>query len=542
MTPLQRFLNLLRQDKKDLTYLYIYAIFNGLINLSLPVGIQAIMGLVLAGRLSATWGILTGVVMVGVAIAGIFQIMQLYVVEILQRRLFARAAFEFAYRIPNFNVKKLGNYYAPELINRFFDTVSIQKSLSKILIDFLASALQIFFGLILLSLYHPIFIAFGLILILLLVLIIYLTSKRGLETSLAESDNKYEMAFWLTELARGLTTFKMSGKSKLNLDKTDTIVSKYLSSRKSHFRVLLRQYASIIGLKTLVTAGLLIVGALLLISNGITIGQFVASEIVIILILNSSEKLIMSMEAIYDILTSTAKLGKVTDVAVEHVGNDGILVGEQGPIGVKVQNVNITGYLEAANIKENINLDIAAGSNVCLSGAPGSGKGSLIQIISTSIDNYTGTILYDNVPIQNINLKDLRDKIGYIFDDQEIFYGNFIENITLGREGLTAKDAIAIAGEVGLDKLINSFPNSYEHVILNASRVFSGTDRVRMLVARALIGQPRLVLTEDLFSSLREDNRRHLLDLLMAKCQNTTIIMVSSNSEIQSMFTERIEL
>lgn len=542
MTPLQRFLNLLRQDKKDLTYLYIYAIFNGLINLSLPVGIQAIMGLVLAGRLSATWGILTGVVMVGVAIAGIFQIMQLYVVEILQRRLFARAAFEFAYRIPKFNVKQLGNYYAPELINRFFDTVSIQKSLSKILIDFLASSLQILFGLILLSLYHPVFIAFGIVLILVLILIIYLTSKKGLRTSLAESDNKYEMAFWLTELARGLTTFKMSGKSKLNLDKTDVIVNKYLDSRKSHFRVLLSQYASVIGLKTLVTAGLLIIGALLLISNSITIGQFVASEIVIILILNSSEKLIMSMEAIYDILTATAKLGKVTDIAIENVGQDCIIVGEQGPINLKVENLDITGYLAAANVKENINLEIKAGSNVCISGAPGSGKSSLIQIASTSIDNYNGTILYDNVPVQNINLKDLRDKIGYIFDDQEIFYGNFLENLTLGREGITERDAINMAEEVGLDKLINSFPDGYQHVILNSTRVFSGTDRVRMLVARALIGQPRLVLTEDLFSNLREENRKHLLELLMRKCQNTTLIMVSNNKEIQSMFTERIEL
>ena len=195
MKPLKRFFNLLRQDRKDLVYLYVYAIFNGLINLSLPIGIQAIMGLVLAGRLSASWGILTVIVMVGVAVAGVFQLMQLYVVEILQRRLFARAAFEFAYRIPKFRLKKLGSYYAPELVNRFFDTVTIQKSLSKILIDFFASSLQIIFGLILLSLYHPVFIAFGIFMIMVLILIIYLTSKRGLETSIAESNNKRHMTF-----------------------------------------------------------------------------------------------------------------------------------------------------------------------------------------------------------------------------------------------------------------------------------------------------------------------------------------------------------
>ncbi|HAY88877.1 MAG TPA: hypothetical protein DCY51_05520, partial [Bacteroidetes bacterium] len=317
MKPIQRFWGLLKQDKRDLVYLYLYAICNGVINLSLPIGIQAIMGLVLAGRLSATWGILTAIVMVGVAVAGIFQIMQLYIVEILQRRLFARAAFDFAYRIPKFKLKKLGNYYAPELVNRFFDTVTIQKSLSKILMDFSTSILQIIFGLILLSLYHPIFIAFGFVLLLVLFLIIYITSKPGMRTSLEESNNKYEMAFWLTELARAIPTFKISGSSDLNLGRTDVIVNKYIDSRKKHFKVLLGQYGSIIGLKTLVTAGLLIVGALLLIENSITIGQFVASEIVIILILNSSEKLIMSMEAIYDVLTSIEKMGKVTDMEIE---------------------------------------------------------------------------------------------------------------------------------------------------------------------------------------------------------------------------------
>ena len=80
MKPIQRFWGLLRQDKRDLLYLYLYAICNGIINLSLPVGIQAIMGLVLAGRLSTSWMILTFIVMMGVAIAGVFQIMQLYIV------------------------------------------------------------------------------------------------------------------------------------------------------------------------------------------------------------------------------------------------------------------------------------------------------------------------------------------------------------------------------------------------------------------------------------------------------------------------------
>jgi ABC-type bacteriocin/lantibiotic exporter with double-glycine peptidase domain len=542
MTPLKRFIGLLSQDKRDLVYLYVYAMFNGLINLSLPIGIQAIMGLVLAGRLSASWGILTFIVMVGVAAAGIFQIMQLYIVEILQRRLFARAAFDFAYRIPKFDLSKLGNYYAPELVNRFFDVVSIQKSLSKVLMDFSTSILQIVFGLILLSLYHPIFIAFGFVLFFVLGLIVYLTSKPGLRTSLAESNNKYEMAFWLTEIARALPTFKMNGTSSLNLSRTDIIVDKYLGSRKKHFRVLLNQYSSIILLKTLITAGLLVVGALLLIQNSITIGQFVASEIVIILILNSSEKLIMSMEAIYDVLTSIEKLGKVTDVELERTSKGGLVLESGTSIGITVSNLNLQGTLNPMKINENINFSISAGTNVCIVGDAGSGKSSLLKILSTSMSNYSGELSYDNVPVQNLDIDVLRNDIGCIFEDQDVFYGTFYENIGLGRDSVTKKEIITMAKLVGLESLILTFPEAYEHVILNSERVFSGTDRVRLLVARALVGSPKLILAEDLFSGLKDENRDNLLRVLLELCKDTTLVMVSNNVKIQQACNQIINL
>lgn len=542
LKPIHRFFGLLKSDKRDLTYLYLYAICNGIISLSLPIGIQAIMGLVLAGSLSASWGILTALVMVGVAIAGIFQIMQLYIVEILQRRLFARAAFDFAYRIPKFKLKALGDYYAPELVNRFFDTINIQKSLSKILLDFSTSILQIIFGLILLSLYHPIFIAFGFVLLLVLFVIIYLTGKPGMRTSIEESNYKYEMAFWLTELARAIPTFKLSASSNLNFKRTDDILEHYVDSRKRHFKVLLSQYSSIIALKTIVTASLLVVGALLLISNSITIGQFVASEIVIILILNSSEKLIMSMEAIYDVLTSIEKLGKVTDIEIEHPVQDALSLKNNASIGIEVKNLDIVGTLDQKIIKKDVNLTVHAGAATCLVGDSGSGKTSLLKILSTSIDNYTGTILYNNIPLQNIDLEELRKDIGCIFYDQEIFYGTFRENISLGRDGITDEALVQITEEVGLDKLILSFPNGYNHIIMNANSILSGTDKVRLIMARALVTQPKLVLVEDVFSGLKEENKTSLLELLFHRCKGKTLVMVSNDPSVKKECQTVIEL
>jgi ABC-type bacteriocin/lantibiotic exporter with double-glycine peptidase domain len=544
MTPIKRFIGLLAKDKRDLVYLYLYAVINGIINLSLPVGIQAIMGLVLAGRLSSSWVILTVIVTLGITLAGVFQIMQMYIVEILQRRLFARAAFEFAYRIPKFELLKMKNYYPPELVNRFFDTVGVQKTMPKILIDFSTSALQIFFGLILLSLYHPIFIAFGITLIAIILIVVYLTSRRGLETSLAESNFKYEMAFWLTEIARAVKTFKISGNSRLNLSKTDRIVNQYLGARKSHFRILIRQFASIVGLKTLVTAALLIIGAILLIENQITIGQFVASEIIIILVLNSAEKLITSMESIYDVLTSLEKIGKVTDMPIEEENASFQHLDHEGALSLRTNGLNVIGTMEQTPIITDLDLDIKAGERVCVTGRNGSGKSSLLKVLSTSLDNYSGSIFYNDIPFKNISKEDFRQNIGVIFDDQEIFFGTLHENITLGRDHITSQEVINIVKDVGLEDLVSHFKDGYNQQIIYPERMFSGTDRVRLLVARALVGKPKMIFSEDLFSNLELDCKNKMLDMLFNHCQThqITMMIVSNNPEIQAKCDKLINL
>ena len=147
--------------------------------------------------------------------------MQMTVSETLQRRIFTRVSFDFAERIPNLHTETVRNEYVPELVNRFFDTLTLQKGLPKILIDLSTAIMQILFGLLLLSFYHPLFIFFGFVLVLLLILIFRFTGPAGLKTSIKESKYKYQVAYWLQELGRTLNTFKLTGSSELPLSKTD---------------------------------------------------------------------------------------------------------------------------------------------------------------------------------------------------------------------------------------------------------------------------------------------------------------------------------
>ena len=316
-TPWQRFLGLLELERKDIFQIFYYAIFSGFVGLALPLGIQAIINLIQGAQISTSWIVLVILVTLSVLFGGALQLMQLRIIETIQQRIFVRSSFELSYRFPKIKMQELREYYPPELANRFFDTLTIQKGLSKILIDVPTALLQVVLALILLSFYHPFFIIFGILLLLLVYVVFKFTAERGLQTSLQESKNKYKVAHWIQEIARTVISFKLSGKTSLAVQKNDTLVAEYLKSRESHFKVLITQFTQMIGFKVLITAGLLLIGGALVLNQEMNIGQFVAAEIIILLVIASVEKLILGLEPFYDVITAIEKIGEVVDKDLE---------------------------------------------------------------------------------------------------------------------------------------------------------------------------------------------------------------------------------
>lgn len=528
--PLARFFRLLANDKKDIWYVYIYAIFNGLVNLTLPLGIQAIIGLIMGGMVSTSWVVLIIVVILGVAIAGGLQIMQLYITEILQQRIFTRSAFEFAYRIPRFKMESLSKYYAPELMNRFFDTLNVQKGLSKILIDFSSSLLQIIFGLVLLAFYHPFFVFFGIVLLLLLFVIFRFSGPRGLKESIIESKYKYAIAEWLEEMARTMGTFKLAGKTDLPLQKTDGLVSKYLIARKRHFKVLVFQYANVVGFKTLVTAGLLILGSLLVIEREINLGQFVAAEIIILIVINSVEKLILSMETIYDVLTGMEKLGDVTDLPIED--DEGISFEEIDTgkgIDIKVRDLSYSYNIDAGELLKNITFHVQPGERVCIAGFNNSGKTTLMNLISGLYTVQKGQIAYNNIPQGNIQLTTLRSRIGDILDQEQLFAGTIRENMCMGKASVPFEDVQWAARAIGVEDYIRSLPKGYNTQVLSEGKGLPKNVARKIIIARSIAAKPRLLVLEEFLHNLEREDRNQITEFLCDHVHNWTLIGISND-------------
>lgn len=542
--PFQKFIAMLSEDRRDIMYLYAYALFYAIVNLSLPLGVQAIIGLIQAGMVSTSWIILSAVVTAGVLVGGVLQILQLSISEILQQRIFTRAAFEFTYRIPRFQNASIRGQYPPELINRFFDTLNVQKGLSTILMDFSASSLQILIGLILLSTYHPFFITFGVALIIVLVAILYYTGPRGLDSSMQESTYKYKIAHWLKEIARTMDTFKRAGHTELPLERTDELVNRYLEHRKRHWKVLIFQYANIVGFKAFVTLGLLIIGGLLVIQNEINVGQFVASEIVIILIINSAEKLILTMEPIYDVLTAVEKMSTVTNIPLEE--DQGAMLFDTIDTGMgaslELKDLTYTSEDGSRAILNNLNLNIPSGARAVITGPNGSGKSTLLRLLAVQYEPTHGTVSFNGYPSGNLNTADLRYHVGDCFLSEDLFEGTLVENITLGRPEIELSDVEWAVQGLGLQSFIKSLPKGYETMVGPTARPLSSSLVERILLARAIVVRPRLLLLDDIFHLFDPKERKNIVEFIWDPSQPWTLVAASNLPTVKENSTLTIEL
>lgn len=528
----------MKVDRQEIGSIYVYALFNGIVSLSLPIGIQAIINLISGGQVSTSWIILVVFVIVGVALTGGMQIIQLAITENLQQKIFTRSAFEFAYRIPRMKLEAVDGSYIPELVNRFFDTLSVQKGLSKILLDFSTASLQTVFGLILLSLYHPFFIIFSLVLILIVYMIFRFSAPKGLRTSLKESKYKYEVAHWLEELARTMGTFKLAGSTPLPLEKTDEAVQGYLKSRKEHFRTLLVQYINLVGFKVIIAAGLLLIGGLLVMNQQMNIGQFVASEIIIIMVLASVEKLILSMETIYDVLTSIEKIGAVTDIPLERdTGTKNSHLSEDG-LAIKLNNFTYKFEDSVEPALNGIDLEIQPGEKVLISGFNGSGKSVLLQAIAGLYNEYTGSLSYDQIPLGNWCKQDLHSLMGDNVSNEDIFRGTLSENISLGKTNISMVDVQKAAHIVGLNDFVEALPLGYDTLLLPEGKNLPQSVRLRIMLARSLTSHPKLMLLEDNFNRLDSKDKARFLEHLFSEKNCTTVVV--SNDEILAERFDRV--
>lgn len=462
------------------------------------------------------------------------------IIEKIQQKIFVEFSLAFAEKLPKVNLRDTRKYYLPELVNRFFDTQNLQKGISKILLEIPTAIIQILFGILLLSFYHPWFLVFGALVIICVIIIFRFTMEKGIQSSIDESEKKYEVASWIEDIADSIKTFKINSKTDLHLSGVDERVVEYLDFRTSHFRVLEVQYKTIIAFKVIISLAMLVIGTYLLINQQLNIGAFIATEIVVLGIMTAVEKLIISLESYYDVIAALAKLNKVKDLPEERNGEIVLEENAQG-IELEFKEVNFS-FDEHQNILSNINFKIPENSVTVISGKLGAGKSLLLNMITGFYEPTSGSVLFDKIPLKNINKTELRNQIGLYLDDMTIIKGTVQENIVLGNKNISPESILDLAEEIGIENISSQFSAGFYTEISETDTEISFSSKKKILLLRSLLGNKRLLVLEDPLDGMNDEFRNKIMQYFDKIKKSTTIIIVSQDQNLLQLADQRLHL
>jgi ABC-type bacteriocin/lantibiotic exporter with double-glycine peptidase domain len=292
--------------------------------------------------------------------------------------------------------------------------------------------------------------------------------------------------------------------------------------------VLLLQYKTLVGFKTLITASMLIVGSYLMINQQLTVGQFIAAEIVILTIISSVEKIIINLDSVYDILTAIEKIEQVIDKESEQQGSVQYSTTNQG-MKVSLHDLEFS-FPGSLTVLKDINITAAANEIICINGEEGAGKSTLLRLLASIYNDYKGNILLDDIPLRNYDLQSLRLRMGLMISQQDIFEGTLLENITMGLEPVNINEIKELSNKIGLAGFLATLKNGFDTKLSTFGRKLPGNVIKKILLLRAIINKPALVLLEEPWAGLDEQSQKQIKDFLLHEMKSSTIFIISNDA------------
>jgi ABC-type bacteriocin/lantibiotic exporter with double-glycine peptidase domain len=530
-SPLSRLLGWAYGERHDLWLLAAYGVCTILLTLAAPFAVQVLVNIIAAGVFLQPLFVTVGLLLFALLMAGAFKILQFQLIETLQQRLFAQVALQVANHVPRIDELAFNHLHGPELVNRFFDVMTIQKSLAKLLIVVPTAVIQLLVGFTLLAVYNPLFILFDAALVLFIILVVLL-GFGGLRTSIVESIHKYEVASWLQELARCHSSFKLAGLPAYLMERTDRQVTEHIRARQVHFSVILRQTWASYLLQALAHAGLLGVGGWLVIQRNLTIGQLVAAELVMVTMLAALDNLVSNASGVYDLLTGFDKVGHILEIKgePETTGLTTLALASpssQAGLGIVCQDLTF-GYQPDKPVFNGLSVTIEPDSHTVLVGPSGAGKTTLAHLITGLLPLQSGRIKLDGLDAKTLGSLDIRANVGWVSQEVSLFDGSIEENICMGpllpEQWPLLKEAMALAHLTGP---LETLPEGLRtHVVAEGKNLSFGM-RQRIILARALMKQPRLLVLDEALAGLDEQAKQQVMQGLYRSLPHCTVLVIT---------------
>ena len=532
-TPFQRFVALLRPEIREIRVILVLSVITGVLYLATPLTVDAVVNNFAFGGEQPVYVqaliVLAVFLLFLLAMLGVLRAAQDYALEIIQRRLFVRLTADVAYRLPRVPLEVLEAHQGPELVNRFFDVVTIQKSSSGLLLDGINVIFSTLIGLVVLGFYHPLLLLFALILLVLLVLVVFLPAKRAVRTSIEESYAKHSVVGWLEQIAMFPVLFRSSGAAEIACSTADRLAQKYLQARKAHFRVLMGQIASLLALQAVASAALLSIGGWLVLRAELTLGQLVASELIVAAIVAAISKLGKHLESWYDAMAAVNKLGYLVDLPVERSHGERPSAPDKG-LSVQLQDLGYT-HANGQHLLDALSLEIRPGTRVGIVSPGGLGGSALLDLMAGLREATSGRVLLNGTDLRLWQLGELRRQV-FLVRGQEIVEGSILDNVRLGRPDLDIESVNRALEGVGLLGAIQQLPEGLETQLSPGGHPLSGSQRSRLILARAIIRKPRLLLVDEALDGLETGTLERLEAALFDDREPRTLVLVTRDPDL----------
>ncbi|MFM7150235.1 MAG: peptidase domain-containing ABC transporter, partial [Gemmataceae bacterium] len=491
--PLRRLLHMIQPERRDIGLLSVFAIGIAILSLAVPITVETLVNTVQGGNLLMMQAVivLSFILLFCLVLAGAMRILSTYIVELIQRRVFVRVVSELAYRLPRVQTEAFDQHHGPDLVNRFFDVMTIQKSGSTLLLDGLTVVAQAIVGLVVLGFWHPFLLGFDTAVLLAMVFLVWLLGHGGIRTKIQESFAKYAVAGWLEEMVRHPVAFKMAFGQDFAMVRADDLTRDYLRCRVNSFYILFRQIIFGIILQALASAALLGLGGYLVVRNELTVGQLVAAELIVIVLVGSFVKLGKSLESYYDLMAATDKLGHLVDLPIEEESGEKVLF-PSGPASLRLNRVRFS-YLNGTEVLHGVDFAVEPGERIAVLGPSGCGKSTLMDMLLGLRRPSSGSIELDKFDLRDINLRTLRSQLASSAGT-EVFGGSILDNVRIGREEVSLADIRTSLETVGMLEKLQALPNGLNSPLLSGGNQLSQGEIQRLMLARALAGRPRLLL------------------------------------------------
>lgn len=547
ISPFRRLLRLLQPERRDLWAIMLFAIGIGFLNLVIPIAVEEVVNTVARGSYIQPLVLMSFIMATCLTMAATLHCFQHLLVEYLRRRLFVRVVADLAYRLPRVKQFAFDRQDGPELVNRFFDVLTLKKAVATLLLDGLSVIIGTAIGLMVLAFYHPWLLVFDVVLVTLIVAIVFGLGIGAVQASIKESINKYRVAFWLQGLVLHPRAFKLAGGPALAWQHADTLARDYILARRAKFRILFRQIVFGLILQVVASVTLLGLGGWLVIHRQLTLGQLVAAEVIVTLLVASFVKLGKSLEVYYDLMAAVDKLGHLVDLPLERTGgeqlpdvNVGVSPTARRGATVRMQDVGF-GYHGSRRVLDHLNFEIRAGERLALVGGSASGKSTLMELLYGMREPQTGIVAIDGVDMKTLDLDSVRAHVALV-QGIEIFDGNVLQNVLLGREHLSAADARKALEQVGLLDEVLSLPHGLHTYLLNGGRSLSVGHGQLLMLSRAIVGKPRLLLLDETLDTLDADVRWRLLPMLTDRTAPWTLVVITRRPDVVDLCDRALAL